>query len=329
MGFSSARLFAERARSVMPNFTLDEENVPSVAQICARLDGIPLAIELAAARVKFMRVEQIVARLDDRFRLLTGGSRTALPRQQTLQALIDWSWDMLSEKERIFLRRLSVFAGGWQLDAAEFVCADPSGILQEYKILDLLTNLSNKSLTMTEYRRGLEPRYHLLETIRQYARERLVASGESELVRTRHADWFLQWAEAGEANFNSPNIIKWMDTLETEHDNLRSALEWLLSSKSGAQKGLRLADALGQFWQVRAYLNEGPRWLDLARESGQKMEGEEPQEYERYLTKLKSRLDASRLTPVWMAGAGQSLQSLFKSIGDVKIGNPDAYPAWE
>ncbi|MGC1378470.1 MAG: AAA family ATPase, partial [Anaerolineales bacterium] len=266
MGFASVRLFAERAHSMMPDFALDQQNVLAVAQICARLDGIPLAIELAAARVKFMRVEQIAARLDDRFRLLTGGSRTALPRQQTLQALIDWSWDMLSEKERIFLRRLAVFAGGWQLEAAEFVCADPSGTLQDHEILDLLTSLANKSMVMTEYHQGREPRYRLLETIRQYARERLAASGESEPVRTRHADWFLQWAETGESNFNSPRIIKWMDTIEMEHDNLRSALEWLLCDQAGAQKGLRLAGALGQFWQVRAYVSEGLRWLDQALE---------------------------------------------------------------
>jgi len=277
MSFASVRLFTERARSIMPDFALDAENAIAVAQICARLDGIPLAIELAAARVKFMRVEQIAARLDDRFRLLTGGSRTALPRQQTLQALIDWSWDMLSEKERILLRRLSVFAGGWQLEAAEFVCADPSTILQNYEILDLLTSLSNKSMVMTEYRQGLEPRYRLLETIRQYSRERLVASGESELVRTRHAEWFLQWAEAGETNFKSPRIVKWMDTLEMEHDNLRSALEWLLSGQEDAQKGLRLAGALGQFWQVRSYVSEGMRWLDLALEKNPADPGLDPQ----------------------------------------------------
>jgi non-specific serine/threonine protein kinase len=277
MGFASVRLFAERARSVMPGFALDAENVLAVAQICARLDGIPLAIELAAARVKLMRVEQIATRLDDRFRLLTGGSRTALPRQQTLQALIDWSWDMLSEKERIFLRRLAVFAGGWQLEAAEFVCADPSGTLQDHEILDLLTSLANKSMVMTEYHQGREPRYRLLETIRQYARERLAASGESEPVRTRHTDWFLQWAETGEANFNSLRIIKWMDTLEIEHDNLRSALEWLLSGQGDAQKGLRLAGALGQFWQVRSYVSEGRHWLDLALELNPTDPGADPQ----------------------------------------------------
>ncbi len=268
MGYASVQLFAERARLIMPDFALGLENTHAVAQICARLDGIPLAIELAAARVKFMRVEQIAARLDDRFRLLTGGSRTALPRQQTLQALIDWSWDMLSDKERILLRRLSVFAGGWQLEAAESVCADQAGTLQEDEILDLLTSLINKSMVMTEYRQNLEPRYRLLETIRQYARERLAASGEAEMAHTRHADWFLEWAEAGEANFNSPRIVKWMDTLEVEHDNLRSALEWLLAgqAKEGEQKGLRLAGALGQFWEVRAYISEALRWLDLALE---------------------------------------------------------------
>ena len=277
MNFASVRLFAERARSAIPDFVLDAENALPIAQICARLDGIPLAIELAAARAKSMSVGQIAARLDNRFRLLTGGSRTALPRQQTLQALIDWSWDMLSEKERILLQRLSVFAGGWQLEAAEFVCSDLSGTLQENEILDLLTSLVNKSMVMTEPHQTRELRYRLLESIRQYARERLASSAEGELVRMRHADWFLQWAEAGEPNFHSPRIIKWMDTLEIEHDNLRSALEWLLEGQAEPQKGLRLAGALGQFWQVRIYISEALRWFDLALQLNPADPGPDPQ----------------------------------------------------
>ncbi len=190
----SVRLFTERATAVLPTFSVTPQNAQSVARICHRLDGIPLAIELAATRVKVLAVDQIVVRLNDRFRLLTGGSRTALPRQQTLRATMDWSYDLLSDKERAVLRRLSVFAGGGTLEAAEAVCAGKR--IKDHEILDLLTQLVDKSLLSSETLSG-EARYRLPETIRQYSQDRLLASGEAAEVRTRHRTWYLGLAERG------------------------------------------------------------------------------------------------------------------------------------
>lgn len=188
----SVRLFVERAVNVKPAFALTPEVAPVIAHICHRLDGIPLAIELAAARVKVLTVEQIAMRLDDRFRLLTGGSRTALPRQQTLRALIDWSYNLLTEAERTLLRRLSVFAGGWTLEGAESVCA--GGEIESYDVLDLLTGLVDKSLVLAQDTSG-GIRYHRLETIRQYAREKFQETDEVAAVRDRHLVYYLELAE--------------------------------------------------------------------------------------------------------------------------------------
>jgi non-specific serine/threonine protein kinase len=190
--YEAVQLFIERAILIQPHFTITKENAPAVAQICYRLDGIPLAIELAAARVRGLSVEQIAARLDDRFRLLTGGSRTALPRQRTLQAAIDWSYKLLDEEESRLLRRLSVFAGGWTLEAAEQVCAGDE--LESDQILDLLLHLVDKSLVVAKTGE-IPPRYSMLETIRQYAKERLDDSGEANSVRDRHLEYFCSLAE--------------------------------------------------------------------------------------------------------------------------------------
>ncbi|MCB0183361.1 MAG: AAA family ATPase, partial [Caldilineaceae bacterium] len=189
------RLFIDRTVAVKPTFALNDANAAAVTQICRQLDGVPLAIELAAARVRAMTPEQIAARLDDRFRLLTGGSRTALPRQQTLRAMIYWSWDLLSEPECTLLRRLAVFFGGWSLEAAEAICADET--LPVYDVLELLTHLVEKSLVVMEEQAGAA-RYYLLETIRQYAREKLLEAGETEPVRARHLRFFLKLAEEAE-----------------------------------------------------------------------------------------------------------------------------------
>jgi len=195
--YEAVRLFIERAIFSQPTFAVTNSNAPAVAQICHRLDGIPLAIELAAARVKSLPVDQIAKRLDDRFRLLTGGSRTALPRQQTLRAAIDWSYNLLSEAERVLLRRLSVFAGGWTLEAAEAICGGEG--IEAHDVLDLLTHLVDKSLVVMEGDGG-GGRYRLLETIRQYARDRLLESGEEAVVlRESHLEWFLGLAEQGES----------------------------------------------------------------------------------------------------------------------------------
>ena len=219
--YEAVRLFIDRALLVAPHFEVDKDNAPFIAQICYRLDGIPLAIELATARIKMLSVEQISARLDDRFRLLTGGARTALPRQQTLRALIDWSYDILSENERLLLRRLSVFAGGWTLEAAEEVCVR-GWYRITYDVLDLLTQLVNKSLVVVmEHSQSGETRYRMLETIRQYAREKLLEAGGGEIIRQRHLAYFVKLAEQAEPELYRPNQVFWLNKLDDELDNLR------------------------------------------------------------------------------------------------------------
>jgi predicted ATPase/DNA-binding XRE family transcriptional regulator len=256
--YEAVRLFVERSQSTIHDFSLTESNASAIAQICHHLDGIPLALELAAARVKLLRVEEITARLHDRFRLLTGGSRTALPRHQTLQALIDWSHDLLSENERLLLRHLSVFAGGWTLEATESVCGDEH--IQKHEMLDLLTQLVNKSLILAERKQDQETRYHMLETIRQYAREKLWKAGEGELLRERHLAYFVNLAERAEPNLRAFDMVMWLDLLETELDNIRVALEYALESDIEAE--LRLASALQWFWHIRGHRNEGIDWLE-------------------------------------------------------------------
>jgi predicted ATPase/DNA-binding SARP family transcriptional activator len=261
--YESVSLFVDRALTAFPNFALTPQNAEAVAQICFRLDGIPLAIELAAARVKLLSPEQIADRLSDRFRLLTGGSRTVLPRQQTLRATMDWSYNLLSPTEHIVLRRLSVFVGGWLLDSAEAVVADSlpsSESITAEDVLDLLTQLVNKSLVIAEQCPD-EVRYRLLETIRQYAREKLLDATEVEVevVRARHLDYFTALAERAEPQLAGPQQVQWLDRLEAELDNLRAALEWALVSNVSA--GLRLASALARFWDAHNYNREGGEWL--------------------------------------------------------------------
>ncbi len=265
--YDAVRLFIDRAVMVQPAFAITNQNAPALAQICYRLDGIPLAIELAASRVKALKVEDLEKRLDDRFRLLTGGSRTALPRQQTLRALIDWSYDLLSEPERLLLRRLSVFAGGWTLEALESVCADndivgASLALARDDILDLTTHLVDKSLIiLDEQAKGT--RYRILETIRQYAREKFLESGEGLDVRNRHLDYFLSLAERAEPEVQGAEQQAWLDRLEVDHDNFRAALEWSLGGEeTRAEAGLRMAGSLWWFWFMRGYSNEGGEWLE-------------------------------------------------------------------
>jgi len=275
--YEAVRLFTERAALALPDFALTDQIAAAVAQVCQRLDGIPLAIELAAARVRVLAVEEIAARLDDRFRLLTGGSRTALPRQQTLRATMDWSYGLLSEAERTLFGRLAVFAGGWTLDAAETVCAgEPGGRgageqislaplppITPADVLDLLTRLVDKSLVIKEEQGG-QSRYHRLETVQQYAREKLLESGEVEQVRSRHLNYFLRLAEEAELKHYGPEQLTWLDRLETEHDNLRAALEWSLTAEQEAEAGLRLAGALAAFWRTRSYFSEGRERLSAA-----------------------------------------------------------------
>ncbi|HKR52640.1 MAG TPA: LuxR C-terminal-related transcriptional regulator [Pseudonocardiaceae bacterium] len=266
-------LFIDRAMQVRPNFAITAGNAPVVAQICHDLDGIPLAIELAAARVRMLAPEQIARGLSDRFRLLTGGARTVLPRHQTLQASIDWSHGLLSDGERVVLRRLSVFAGGWTLDAAEAVC--PGEGIDRYDVLDLVTGLVDKSLVTTD-EQGLQTRYRLLETVRQYATVRLAAAGELDAVRDRHLAYHLALAQVAE-----PQILgagrddPVLHILANELPNLRAALE--RAATTDPDTGLRLVNTLALFWLFTGRYQEGDtayaRSLDAASEEPTPMRG--------------------------------------------------------
>ena len=259
--FEAARLFVERAILGNPKFGVTDANAPAVAHVVSQLDGIPLAIELAAARIKVLSVEQIAARLDDRFRLLTGGARTGLPHHQTLRATIDWSHDLLSEPERVLFRRFSVFAGGFSLEAAEAVGA--GGEIDEMDVLDLVARLVDRSLLITEEVTG-DVRYRMLETIRAYSREKLSAAGEEAAVRERHLRWYVDLVEEAEPALQGPEQVTWLDRLELEHDNLRAALEWCRDAGGDKEAGVRLAGALHRFWARRGYLSEGREWLETA-----------------------------------------------------------------
>jgi predicted ATPase/class 3 adenylate cyclase len=225
----AVQLFLARAQAVLPDFVLTPDNALALAEVVRRLDGIPLALELAAARLRMMSVEQIAARLNDRFRLLTGGRRTALPRQQTLQALIDWSWNLLDEREKVLLRRLSVFSGGWTLKAAQAVTSDDQ--LDEFDILDLLDQLINKSLVNVEHLLKGEVRYAMLESIRQYARDRLFEAGEGETLRDHHAEYFTEFGEQMAETLEGPDMLDWLDPFLRDLDNAKTAREWAVESR--------------------------------------------------------------------------------------------------
>jgi predicted ATPase/DNA-binding CsgD family transcriptional regulator len=250
----AVRLFVERASAVASNFALGERNAEAVAEVCRKLDGIPLAIELAAARVRVLSVAQISERLERSFRLLATDSRTAVPRQRTLRATIDWSYGLLSDTERTLFRRLSVFSGGFTLGAAEKVYSGEGP--EEDEVLDHLSRLVDKSLVLVVEQGGEEARYRLLETVRQYGWEKLSESGEAAEIRRRHAALFLELAEAAEPAIMGPGQEAWVERLEVEHDNLRAALGWL-REEGEAERGLRLAGALGRFWWFRGYFSEG------------------------------------------------------------------------
>ena len=264
--YEAVKLFIERASAASQNFRMTNENASSIAQICNRLDGIPLAIELAVGKIRALSAQQIAQRLDDRFRLLSSGNRTALARHQTLQAAIEWSYNLLSVAEQILFRRLSVFVGGWVLEAAESVCSDQDttarDALKAETILELLTQLVNKSLVMTEERNG-EVRYHMLETIRQHANDKLQEAIENESLRDRHLAYFLQLAEAAAPYLIRREQLEWLARLDADYENLRSTLEWALTKES-PEPALRLCAALGMFWKIRAYFLEGSEWLKRA-----------------------------------------------------------------
>jgi predicted ATPase/class 3 adenylate cyclase/DNA-binding CsgD family transcriptional regulator len=251
--FESVQLFAERASLYRQGFALDAANAAAVAAVCVRLDGIPLALELAAARLGSLSVSEISSRLDQRFRLLTGGSRTALPRHQTLRALIDWSYDLLNPEEQIVLGRLSVFAGGWTLAAAEAVTS--AGDSGQWQVLDHLASLVDKSLVLAEEIQG-STRYRLLETVRHYATERLdLRASRSALDETRagHRDYYLGLVETAGVHLRGPDEAVWLDRLEVEFDNIRAALAFSVADPDSAESGLRLAAGLHWFCNMRGH----------------------------------------------------------------------------
>jgi len=247
--FPAMRLLADRARAVRPGFAVDDTTAPAMSHVCRALDGMPLAIELAAARLRTMSLDQLATRLDDRFRLLTGGSRMALPRHQTLRAVVDWSWDLLDDGERMLLRRLAVFAGGATLEAVEQVCAGAD--LPADRVVDLLTGLVDKSLVLFA-----GDRYRLLETIKAYGHERLAAAGETERVRDAYIDWFGRLAAAAEPHLRRAEQLDWLARLEADHDNLHAAVRAAVAAGATAP-AMRLVAAIGWYWWLHGHKIEG------------------------------------------------------------------------
>ncbi|MEV6366364.1 BTAD domain-containing putative transcriptional regulator [Micromonospora musae] len=251
----AVRLLRDRAGAVRRDLGVDEHTLSTMVRVCRALDGMPLAIELAAARLRTMSIEQLANRLDDRFRLLTSGSRTALPRHKTLRAVVDWSWELLTEAERTVLRRLSVFFGGASLEAAERVCA--GDLVEQDEVLELITSLAEKSLLVTEGEGA--PRYRMLGTIKEYAADRLAEAGESELTRRAHLAYFTELTEAAEPHLRRAEQLVWLATLEAEHDNIAAALRGAITA-GDAQAAMRLAAATGWYWWLGGRRAEG---LDL------------------------------------------------------------------
>jgi non-specific serine/threonine protein kinase len=254
--YEGVRLFVERARLARPDFALTAQNASCIASICARLDGIPLAIELAAPLLRSMSVDELSERLDQRFALLTGGSRAALPRHRTLRSTIDWSYDLLTEREQAMLRRVSVFAGGWTLASAEQVCAGDG--IDASDVCEQLTLLVDKSLVVTDEQAGTT-RYQMLETVRQYALDRLRDSGEEARWRGAHLACFVALAEEFDKGKEGPEQQSWFPRIASEQVNLRAALAW--SAESSPVEGLRLANGVTAFWRFRGHLAEAREWL--------------------------------------------------------------------
>ena len=254
--YSAARLFVERALAASPGFRVTAGNAPAIAELCRRLDGVPLALELAAARASVLSAEQILERLGDRFRLLTGGRRTALPRQQTLRAAVEWSYDLLRDAERRLFTRMSVFASGFTLEAAEAVGV--GGEVGAGGVLDLLTELVHKSLVVVRDQ-GSGGRYHILETLRAYGMEHAAEHGDPEQLHRRHAEFFLDFAERARPELLGPNQVAWFRRVENDHDNLRTALAWGL--RADTDLALRLANALAGFWDLRCHWSEAQQWF--------------------------------------------------------------------
>lgn len=269
MQYEAIQLFVERVSTILPTFTLSEQNARAVIQVCSRLDGVPLALELTAARMNILSVEQIAKRLDDCFRLLTGGIHGTLPRQQTLRATMNWSYDLLSREEKALFGRLAVFAGSFTLEAVEAVCTGES--IEQEDLLDLLAHLVNKSLVVVEQREN-RAWYRLLETMRQYAQEKLQQSGEMEMIRERHRDWYLELAKGKLPELAGLDQQHWLDRLEIEHDNLRAALEWTWQ-RGEAEIVVLFSTVLNNFWRLHNHIREGCRWLEMGLMASKELPG--------------------------------------------------------
>src|SRR5215204_5173059 len=259
--YEAVGLFLERAQAVKPDFKVTNESAPAVAEICVRLDGLPLAIELAAARIKMLPPKAMLKRLGSRLKLLTGGARDLPERQRTLRATIEWSHALLDEGEQVLFGRLAVFSGGRTLEAIEAIC-DAEGDLP-VEVFDGVSSLLDKSLLRQEEGPNGEPRFVMLETVHEFAREKLGESAEAEEIRRAHAQYFLTLAEEAHPELKGPDQLEWLERLEAEQDNMRAALSWALERKV-AEVALRLGGALGWFWSVRGYHSEGRRWLEEA-----------------------------------------------------------------
>ena len=256
--YPAVELFIQRAIAVKPDFALTEDNAPVIAEICARVDGLPLAIELAAARIKLLPPQALLSRLGHRLTLLTGGARDLPTRQQTLRNTIDWSYELLNEREQTLFKRMAIFVGGCSLEAAEAVCGGHG--LEIFEILEVIASLVDKSLVRQESS-GDEPRFEQLEMLREYGLEQLDEDGETKEIRRSHASYFLALAELADPLLESPEQALWVDRLDHEYGNMRAALEWLIDDGE-LDQGLRLGVALWRFWEIRGYLTEGRVWLD-------------------------------------------------------------------
>ncbi|MAF11178.1 hypothetical protein CMK11_12070 [Candidatus Poribacteria bacterium] len=307
--FEAVRLFVERARAASAAFTLTDENGGAVAAICRRLDGIPLAIELAAARVRGMSVEQIHERLDDRFRLLTGGGRTSARRQQTLRALVDWSYRLLTHPQQALFSRLSMFSGGFTMEAAEDVCA--FGEVESWDVLDLLLQLVDKSLATVE-EGDFGPRYRMLETLREYAGERLIETGEAEQVRERHFEHYAGFVLELAPEFQWHQTAEPFDRVAEEHDNIRQALAWTRDEPS--QDGAAVVDALGQFWLFRGHYSEAREWYERCLSAGADLDAASVASMRCHLSSILDRLGRSA---EGRATAEEALAS-FENLGDLQ-----------
>ena len=304
--FGAVALFVDRARSVDKSFTLTDDTAPIVADICRRLDGIPLAIELAAARVKVLSIPNLAQRLNERFRILTGGGRDVLPRQKTLSALIDWSYDLLTPQEQTLFIRVAIFGGGFGLDAATKVCAGEG--LDEIDVLDLLSSLTDKSLVVADTG-GEQERYHLLESTRAYALEKIEATGERDRLARSHADYFRNRAQAADESYGMGSTLAWFADVELELDNYRAALEWTLTRGNDPAVGGAIAGALQSLWHRGGLLSEGRYWMGLALE---RLDEKEHPRISARLLRALGTLSSAKAS----CEASQRAIELYQSAGD-------------